>query len=241
MLDKSITQSFLHAEGPGELPSRHRSSKKLLGVLTPVGLYDAVGPLAAWSYGHLAESALPDVFVVLGKATASEGFFTYLFSGWETPFGVVQVDKVRGQTLLHSFPSLKNDVQAFAAADAIETQLPFLQFVNNDILRQLTILPLLVNSTDYDACQRLGEALGELGEQNNLCLIGGCNLVNDLTDPALIDALKTINTKKIRDILQVRRASGELLVFAEAMKSLYVSQGKLLAYQPGYASMVFTR
>ena len=241
LLDKSITQCFLHAEGPGALPTRHRTSRKLLGVLSPYGVYDKIGYLSAWSYARVAESALPDIFVVIGQATAAEGFFTYLFSGWETPFGKVQSGKDRGQILLQLFPLLKHDAAAFSRADAIEAQLPFLQFVNKDALRELTILPLLVNSTDYDACQRLGEALGELGEQCHLSIIGSCNLTGDVVDPALVDALKTIDVKKIRDILSVRHASGELLVFAEAMKSLYARQGRLLAYRPGSASMVFER
>jgi len=237
LLDREITQCFLHAEGPGALPAR-RTTKNLHGLLSPSGPSRTVGQISAWAYKEMAEAAFPDVFVVIGKGE-KEGFFTYLFSGWETPFGLVHTAKEEGQELIALFPPLRNDALAFASSDAIASQLPFLQFANRDKLSEIVVLPLLVNTLDYPACLRLGEALGDLGEQHALCIIGSSNLYGDAVDHAVVEGLKSIDVKKIHDVTHVNKSAGDLLVFAEAMKSLFVKQGKLLHYTPGHAAMVF--
>ncbi len=238
MLNKEIEQSFLHAEGPGELPIR-RTTQQLLGILAPYGNYRDVGHLCAWAYKEIAESQFPDVFVIIGKGGTEYGFFTSLFSGWKTPFGIVDVDKEKGQELIKLFPDLKNDYTAFEQGAAIEAQLPFLQFANRDKLNDVRILPILVNSLDYPKCQALGEAIADLRGNGRICVIGSCTLYGDLVDTALVDALKRMDTKKILDIAQVNAARGDIVVFTEALKHLFARRGRLLHYQPGAAALSF--
>jgi AmmeMemoRadiSam system protein B len=239
LLDKGIQACFTHAEGPGALPSG-RVDRRVYGILSPPGVYQDIGHINAWSYKVLGESSFPDVFVVLGHGQHHEGFSTYLFSGWETPFGVVDVDKKHGNMLLSSFPELVNRVDEPADYAVIESQLPFLQFVNKDYLQDLKIIPLLITSKDYIACKRLGEILGELGEQCNLCVIGSCSLYGEVVDPALLEGLKTLDTKKVTDIVQMNAMRGDLIVFIEAMKTLFAKKGDLLYYHLGKAALSFT-
>ena len=238
LLDREITNCFLHAEGPGALPSR-RTRQRILGIIGPYGSYQDVGQVSAWAYKEIAESEFPDVFIVLSRGGTSYGFHTSLFSGWQTPFGVVHVDKERGQQLLRSFDKLRNNYDALQEGGSLEAQLPFLQFVNKDKLQEIKIIPLLINSIDYPACQQLGEALAELGERCHICIIGSCNLYGDVVDAALIDALKRVDAKKIHDIAQVRTAPGDFVVLIEAMKHLFAREGRLLHYQPGAAALSF--
>ncbi len=238
LLDKEISQCFLHAEGPGALPGQ-RTARRTLGILVPEGRYSDVGYVGAWAHRQLGESVFPEVFVVLGRGGQRDGFFTFLFSGWETPFGVVQVHLEVGHTLLHAFPGLRNDYASFGRESAIEVQLPFLQYCHRDKLRELQFLPLLVQSKDYDACAQLGEALAELQERYRLCVVASCNLYGDEVDAALVDALKRLDTKEVRDILHLRSAPGDFLVFAEAMKNMFTDEGKLLCYRPGAAALSY--
>ena len=238
LLDREINNCFVHAEGPGELPS-HRTNKRLLGVISPYGDYQEIGQVCAWAYKEIAESEFPDAYIILGKGGKEYGFFTSLFSGWQTPLGTVNVDKELGQQLMRSFEKLKNDYDALEDGGSIEGQLPFLQFANKDKLQEIKIIPLLINSIDYNACMKLGEAIAELGEKNKVCVIGSCNLYGDVGDAATVDALKRIDTKKIHDIAQVRTANGDFIVFMEAMKHMFARKGRLLNYEPGAAALSF--
>ncbi len=238
LLDKEVVNCFLHAEGPGELPTR-RTTQQLLGVLSPYGNYQQIGQVCAWAYKEIAESQFPELFVIMGKGGNDYGFFTSLFSGWKTPFGIIDVDKERGQQLMNSFPALQNDYAAFEEGASVEAQLPFLQFASRDKLHELRVLPVLVNSLDYPQCRQLGEAIAELRDGCRMCVIGSCVLYGDVVDTALVDALKRIDTKKVLDIAQVNAARGDLVVFLEAMKSLFARRGRLLHYQPGAAAFAF--
>ncbi len=236
LLDKEVVNCFLHAEGPGELPS-HRKPKRIFGILSPYGNFQEIGHVCAWAYQQAAECAFPYVFVILGRKSDT-GFSTYLFSGWQTPFGVVESDKEHGQRLLQAFPALKNETAPFDDCMEIETQLPFLQFAGRDKLQEIRIIPILVNSRDYDACQKLGEAIGELSEQCSLCVICSSNLFGEDVDGVLIEALKNIDGKKMKEIAGMKNI-GEIAVFFEAMKSMFAPKGRLLHYSSQHAAMVF--
>jgi len=43
----------------------------------------------------------------------------------------------------------------------------------------------------------------------------------------------------VLDIAQVNAARGDIVVFLEAMKSLFARRGRLLHYQPGAAAFAF--
>lgn len=237
LLDKEVTNCFLHAEGPGELPSQ-RGNRNVVGVLTPNGKYREMGHMCAWAHKEIAEAEFPDVFVIIGRGE-SEGFSTYLFSGWETPFGIVNVDKKRGDFILKNFENLKNEAKSFKDEKTIGSQLPFLQFSNKDRVKDIKIIPILVNSKDYSECSKLGQVIGDLGEDCKVCVVGSCNLYGDVVDNALVDGLKNVDVKKVSDIVKVKNVPGDFIVFVEAVKQLFAKKGDLMYYHPGYASMVF--
>ncbi|MBD3303572.1 AmmeMemoRadiSam system protein B, partial [Candidatus Woesearchaeota archaeon] len=138
-LKKQIKACFLSGFGPGKLPEK--GSKELEGVIVPHAGYAFSGSCAAFAYKVVAESAGPDLFILLGPSHAGFGSCLSL-EDWKTPLGIAEVDKDFAGLLVEN--GIPQDEQAHANEHSIEVQLPFLQFVFEDF----KFVPVIV-SEDY--------------------------------------------------------------------------------------------
>ena len=142
-LEEEIQLCFLHDKGPGDLPIK-RGEKKIKAVIVPHAGYAFSGACAAWGYKEIAESKMPDVYIMLGPNHTGQGQTSVLLDSWETPFGIVKADEELGKALVER-TDLVEDAQAHLNEHSIEVQLPFLQFVSKDVLQQLRILPIAIS------------------------------------------------------------------------------------------------
>ena len=69
--------------------------------------------------------------------------------GYETPFGLVRVDKEFATALLAKNSELAADEKAHEEEHSIEVQLPFLQYVTKDKMHELKIVPIILGDIDY--------------------------------------------------------------------------------------------
>lgn len=105
------------------------------------------GPCQAWAYKEIAESAFPDLFVILGTNHRGFGKAATLLEDFETPLGIVKTDVEFAKKLIKnsSFNIVENK-ELHAGEHSIEVQLPFLQFANKDNLNNIRIVPLIMGS-----------------------------------------------------------------------------------------------
>ncbi|MBS1267284.1 MAG: hypothetical protein MAG795_01256 [Candidatus Woesearchaeota archaeon] len=143
-LENQIKKSFLHKKGPGTLPISKREGKTK-AVICPHAGYSYSGPCAAWSYKEIAESKIPDTYVLIGPNHRSNKTSISL-NPWRTPFGIVNVDKKLGKAIANKSKIPLGDQQQ---EHSLEVQLPFLQYVNKQNLRRIRILPIAL-SEDVD-------------------------------------------------------------------------------------------
>jgi AmmeMemoRadiSam system protein B len=104
---------------------------------------------AAWSYKAIAETGLPDLFIIMGPSHHSwnSGISTESF---ETPLGIVRVDQEFAKALV-SKGTVRVDEEIHSKEHSIEVQLPILQFALGTRSEKLKILPLLVaDDVDLD-------------------------------------------------------------------------------------------
>jgi MEMO1 family protein len=146
-LNSQITACFESKYGPGDLPVNKRS-KNIKAVIAPHAGYIFSGPCAAWSHKAVGESAFPDIYIILGPDHNGSGTCLSL-DNWETPYGVARVDKTFCEAL-----TAKNGIEANEDAHqqehSIEVQLPLLQFVSQDKMHELKIVPIIVShDCDY--------------------------------------------------------------------------------------------
>jgi hypothetical protein len=167
-LKKQIEKCFLNTKfGPGSLPSKERN-KKIIGIIAPHAGYQFSGMGQAWAYKELAESELPDTYIILGTNHTGIGTSSTLLEDFETPLGIVKVDVEFAKKLIDSGFIIQNK-EVHNKEHSIEVQLPFLQFVNKD--QEFKILPVAVSgNTNYELFgKKIIEAAKELNRK--ICLI----------------------------------------------------------------------
>ena len=135
-LKKQIEDCFKSKFGPGGIPSK--KGKNIIGVICPHAGYVFSGACQAFSYKEIGESEVPDLYVMLGLSHS--GFNSCIsVEDWETPLGVVNVDKEFGEKVA-DVCGLPIDEVAHQNEHSIEVQLPFLQYVSKDF----KILPIMI-------------------------------------------------------------------------------------------------
>ena len=147
MLEKQLTACFEDKNGPGDLPLAKRT-KKVQAVIAPHAGYQYSGPCAAWAYKEIAESEFPDLYIIIGPNHHSNVSAVSL-DGYETPFGLVRVDKEFASALLEKNSDLVADEKAHEMEHSIEVQLPLLQFVTKDKMHELKIVPIILGDIDH--------------------------------------------------------------------------------------------
>jgi len=149
-LKQQLQWCFEHEKGPGATPPPLQKLKKAplpKGVIVPHAGYSYSGPCAAWAYKALGEAPLADVYIILSPSHHS------LRSGltqepFKTPLGIVRVDQDFARRLLEK-GTIREDDELHADEHAIEVQLPFLQFIHQDRIEKIRILPIII-SHDID-------------------------------------------------------------------------------------------
>ena len=124
-----------------------------------------LAPHAGYTYSgsvaYAVYSSLPacQTFVVLGPNHFGRGHpLATLDWNWETPLGIVSVDKEFSASLLREMEEMAVDSQAHASEHSLEVQLPFLQHISKDFL----FVPVAIGDTSYPVLEKLGRTLARL-------------------------------------------------------------------------------
>ncbi len=160
-LEEEIRKSFNHKFGPGSLPGKRQSDKKVYGVIAPHAGYAFSGAGAAWCYKEIGEAKFPDTYVILGvnhpgtSTCASD-------EDWETPLGTVKCDNELVSAMEKK--GLPVDNGQHSQEHSIEAQLPFLQFVSGNKKDDLQIACIMIADDAHekwaDIISSAVEALG---------------------------------------------------------------------------------
>jgi MEMO1 family protein len=141
-LKKQIDGFFTSKEGPDFKPSENRG-RLIKGLVAPTYDVKQAGPIYAWAYKELQEAQQPDVLIIIGTANAGlENLYAVTDKDFETPLGVVPVDRTILDRLRSLVPECFAEDIAHQSEHAIEFQLPFLQ-TNTGATKPFTIVPIL--------------------------------------------------------------------------------------------------
>ena len=141
-LKKQIDGFFTSKEGPDFKPSENKG-KLIKGLVAPTYDVKQAGPIYAWAYKELQEAQQPDVLIIIGTANAGlENLYAVTDKDFETPLGVVPVDRTILDRLRSLVPECFAEDIAHQSEHAIEFQLPFLQ-TNTGATKPFSIVPIL--------------------------------------------------------------------------------------------------
>lgn len=128
--------------------------RPVIGCISPHAGYLYSGSAAGTL---LAGIEIPRVVVVLGPNHRGIGCPAALSpdDGWETPLGVVPIEKRLAALIVEQVPLVHEDASAHRFEHSLEVQLPFLQVLRPDV----SIVPLCLAFDDYAGCELLGTGI----------------------------------------------------------------------------------
>lgn len=144
----------------------HEERRPVKGVVSPHAGIMYSGPVAGAVYAGIH---LPEVFMLLGPNHTGLGQPLALVSEgeWETPLGVVPIDRELATDLRAASPILHEDTVAHAREHSLEMQLPFLQALGSGF----RIVPLVLGYLPYDVCEALGHAVAQAVQRSSKSVV----------------------------------------------------------------------
>ena len=124
----------------------------------------AMAPHAGYVYSGavagqtLAGARLPRTVLLLGPNHTGRGAPLAVWDqgAWETPLGLVSVNKDLAQRLLADEPRLTADADAHLGEHSLEVELPFLQVLNPNV----SVVPIAVAEPGLDVLLEVGSTIG---------------------------------------------------------------------------------
>jgi len=145
--------------------------EQIAGLVVPHAGYVYSGHVAAHSYLQLKDRDIKRVVVISPSHILSfSGAAVYNGDGYETPLGIVYVDKdfaaslADKSSLLHLSDDGHGTIKNGRMEHALEVQLPFLQRVLDDF----QLVPIVMGDQSYATCRALGISLANLISESDI-------------------------------------------------------------------------
>ena len=213
-----------------------------IGCVAPHAGYIYSGRVAGAVYSQLE---IPARCVILCPNHTGKGSALAVMTAttWQTPLGEVAADSDLGGRLLRHFPLLQEDSLAHRYEHAIEVQLPFLQPHQPD----LTIVPIVIGTRDFDVLHGLGEALadviGDVEEDRNrkILIIASSDMnhyesdaITRVKDHKAIERVLALDARGLWDVVMYEDISmcgfGPTVVMLTAARRLGAHSASLVKY-----------
>lgn len=143
------------------------------GLVSPHAGYVYSGQIAAYGY-RLVEGRRYDAVVVIGPShrVLFHGASVWPSGGYETPLGVVPVDRELAGAILAADPVMNDERKPHAAEHSVEIQLPFLQVA----LGSFPFVPVVMGSQDWRSCEAVAGAIARAARGKNVLVVGSSDL-----------------------------------------------------------------
>ncbi len=187
--------------------AKKKSPKKSapLAIIVPHAGYSCSGAVAAMAYKQV-EGLDYKTVVILGTSHRGgvTGCSIYPEGGYETPLGIVQIDKILAQEIARDSGFGFNPT-AHRAEHSIEVQIPFIQ----KVLPQAKIVPILMGFPTQDTVLALANSLTKILEGSNILVVVSTDLSHyypkakaNAIDAQTIALLKSFNAEELLEKLQ---------------------------------------
>jgi len=230
-----------------------------IGIIMPHAGYVYSGQVAGLT---ISKVEIKNTAIILGtNHTGSGEKFSIMTKGsWATPLGEVKIDSEIASSILKESLLIKEDSLAHLQEHSIEVEIPFLQYLKNDV----RIVPISISPyAELEECRQIGEGIA-----NGFSKVGRAGLViasTDMThyeskeaaeakDRLAIDAILDMNEEKLYNLVKKNNLSmcglPAACVLINVCKRLGAKKSGLVKYQTsgdisgdyssvvGYAGMI---
>ena len=151
----------------------------IIGMVSPHAGYIYSGHVAASGYDLLKGKNIERVVVISpSHIVAFDGSAVYNGTGYRTPLGTIPVDQDFCKMLADQDASITLSEEGHETRrqgrmeHALEVQLPFLQ----NVLKNFTLVPIVMGDQEYETCRALGIALANTIKDNKTVVIASSDL-----------------------------------------------------------------
>ncbi len=232
-LDQKIA-IYLENSRPVEIVSN------VFGLIVPHAGYIYSGGVAARAYRQIVDRDF-DIVVVISPSHRIyfEEVSVYGGDAYETPLGIIEVDKEKARKLAAMSPNIiVSDLGHEIDEHALEVQLPFLQH----ILYDFKLLPIVMGNQDAANIKALSDALAELLKDCNALIVASSDLSHfhnydkaTLLDKVVVEDINQFDDTKLAQDLAANTCEmcggGPVLATMKACKKLGANKAKVLLYR----------
>ena len=221
--DKKALQESV--EGFLSRVEKRQKDGKLIALISPHAGYRFSGQVAAYGFSELKDSAIQKV-IVIGAAhhAGYKGASVYTTGSFRTPLGEVPINERLAKKFLDDEADVRFYPEAYAKEHSIEVQLPFLQTV----LKDFTIVPILIGSPTKKTFDHLIEVLSDIFDEKTLIIAS-----TDLSHYHDYSTAKEMDGKVISEI--------EKLSVTDTAKLLQSGQSELCGMYPVMVTIEIAR
>ena len=156
-----IEWSFKHELGPGSLPQGEPTNERMIiAAQAPHAGYIYSGPAAAHVYFSLYYDGKPETVIIIGPNHHGLGPGVSVYDGdaWETPLGIVEIDREFAEELVKQSGVFEFDELAHSREHSIEVQLPFLQYIYSNDFK---FVPISLWDQSLETAKKIAKSIYE--------------------------------------------------------------------------------
>lgn len=173
-------------------------NNEIVAGVVPHAGYIYSGKTACYTFNEIAKGELPNTFIIIGPNHTGHGTKIDVcdYDKWETPLGLVDVDREFIQELINTDSNVYIDNNAHVREHSIEVELPFIQYICED--HDFKIVPIVISQQIPQLCEILAESLDKvIRKLNRKCVIIASTDLNHYDDE---DTTRFLDEKVIKSV-----------------------------------------
>jgi len=182
------------------------ATENVFALMSPHAGYQYAGKVMASAYSKVKGRNIKTV-IIIGNSHHNlfDGISVYDRGSYKTPLGEVKIDSAMANLIIEKNEKMSSDNVVHKEEHCIEVQLPFLQ----NVLKEFTIVPILMGNDLIDNCKILSKILGnEIGERKDALVIASSDMshypsYDDAVkvDNEVLEAIKTGDVSALEELL----------------------------------------
>ncbi len=226
------------------------AEEEVRGLVAPHAGYPYSGQTAAAAYRQVRGKPY-DLVVVMAPShrEACDEVSIFPGEGYETPLGVVPVDREVADALSRAEPRLRLSpaghrvmsagglTGALRGEHAVEVQIPFLQVA----LPNLRIVPIIMDNRSLETCRRLADALVRSTEGRNVLIVASSDLYHGydydecvISDACTLSKIEAFDPQRFSTDLDIGRVQacggGPILALMLAAEQMGAGRAKVVSH-----------
>ncbi len=226
-------REFLNRAPKEEIPG------EIVALISPHAGYLYSGQVAAQAFKLIEGRSFEAVVVVAPSHRVHfQGASVYDRGGFETPLGIIPVDKELCRKIMAESEILRFLPQGHSQEHSLEVQLPFLQ----EALGKFSLVPIVIGDQSFATCRKTGEAIARGVKGKNVLLVASTDLSHFhpydravKIDQVLLEDIRAFDPQKLQQNLESGKGEacggGPVIAVMIASKELGANESKVLGYR----------